>query len=171
MRIHNELKEVAGTYPDEVSLLCNISIKFFQAVPEFEFREEERQDNPKMRFYGTLKLNGYLVGKGYGSNKKVVKNVAARLALISLTPTLYEQWKVSRGGSVKADSSGSDSENKQSNGSLTDIIEDVIGDAPITGQVEGKCINIDEEERQAAVAAKNKLEQKAEKENIGPLNQ
>ena len=24
MKIHNELKEVAGTYPDEVSLLCKI---------------------------------------------------------------------------------------------------------------------------------------------------
>ena len=64
-----------------------------------------------MRFYGTLKLNGYLVGKGYGSNKRVVKNVAARLALINLTPTLFEQWKASRGGSIKGtDSSGSDSE-------------------------------------------------------------
>ena len=80
-------------------------------MPEFDFQEEERQDNPRMRFYGTLKLNGYLVGKGYGSNKKVVKNVAARLALINLTPTLYDQWKASRGGSIKgSDSSGSDSE-------------------------------------------------------------
>ena len=90
MKIHNQLKDIAGTFPDEVSLLCNMSIKFFQAVPEFDFREEERQDNPRMRFYGTLKLNGYLVGKGYGSNKKMVKNVAARLALSNLTPTLYE---------------------------------------------------------------------------------
>ena len=89
MTIHNELKDIAGTFPDEVSLLCNMSIKFFQAVPEFDFREEEQTDNPRMRFYGTLKLNGYLVGKGYGSNKKCVKNVAARLALINLTPTLY----------------------------------------------------------------------------------
>ena len=42
-----------------------------------------------MRFYGTLKFNGYTVGKGYGSNKKQVKQVAARLALMNLVPTLY----------------------------------------------------------------------------------
>ena len=50
-------------------------------------------DNPKMRFFGTLKFNGYVVGKGYGSNKKQVKSVAARLALMNLVPTLYFQWK------------------------------------------------------------------------------
>ena len=81
-----------------------------------------------MRFYGTLKLNGFLVGKGYGSNKKMVKNVAARLALMNLTPTLYEQWKAQRGGSAQPDSS-SDSEQKMTS-SLTDILEEVIGDAP-----------------------------------------
>ena len=47
-----------------------------------------------MRFYGTLKFNGYTVGKGYGSNKKQVKQVAARLALMNLVPTLYRQWKL-----------------------------------------------------------------------------
>ena len=81
-----------------------------------------------MRFYGTLKLNGYLVGKGYGSNKKVVKNVSARLALSNLTPTLYNQWKASRGGSIR----GSDSECDEQSPSLTDILEDVIGDTPMT---------------------------------------
>ena len=146
MTIHNELKDIAGTFPDEVSLLCNMSIKFFQAVPEFDFREEEQTDNPRMRFYGTLKLNGYLVGKGYGSNKKCVKNVAARLALINLTPTLYAQWKTARGSSVPADSSGSDSEQLKQTNSLTEIIEDMIGDAPMQAPVEGKCVNIEEEE-------------------------
>ena len=102
-----------------------------------------------MRFYGTLKLNGYLVGKGYGSNKKVVKNVAARLALSNLTPTLYNQWKAARGGSVR----GSDSECEEQSPSLTDILEDVIGDTPMTEQVEGKCINIAEEEKQASMVA------------------
>ena len=46
-----------------------------------------------MRFYGTLKFNGIIVGKGYGSNKKQVKMVAARLALMNLVPTLYREWK------------------------------------------------------------------------------
>ena len=46
-----------------------------------------------MRFFGTLKFNGYVVGKGYGSNKKQVKQVAARVALMNLVPTLYKQWK------------------------------------------------------------------------------
>ena len=46
-----------------------------------------------MRFYGTLKFNGYVVGKGYGSNKKQVKSVAARVALMNLVPSLYRQWK------------------------------------------------------------------------------
>ena len=59
-------------------------------MPEFDFKEEELQNNPKMRFFGTLKLNGFLVGKGYGNNKRIVKNVAARLALMSLTPTLFK---------------------------------------------------------------------------------
>ncbi len=52
-------------------------------------REQEMVDNPKMRFYGTLKFNGYIVGKGYGSNKKQVKQVAARVALMNLVPKLY----------------------------------------------------------------------------------
>lgn len=46
-----------------------------------------------MRFFGTLKFNGYTVGKGYGSNKKQVKQVAARLALMNLVPSLYRDWK------------------------------------------------------------------------------
>lgn len=46
-----------------------------------------------MRFYGTLKFNGYVVGKGYGSNKKQVKQVASRVALMNLVPTLYREWK------------------------------------------------------------------------------
>lgn len=50
-------------------------------------------DNPKMRFFGTLKFNGYVVGKGYGSNKKQVKQVASRVALMNLVPTMYRQWK------------------------------------------------------------------------------
>jgi len=62
---------------------------------EFDFVEQEMLDNPKMRFFGTLKFNGYLVGKGYGSNKKQVKQVAARVALMNLVPTLYRQWKMS----------------------------------------------------------------------------
>jgi len=45
-----------------------------------------------MRYYASLKLNGYEVGKGYGSSKKHAKNVAARLSLINLTPTLHNQW-------------------------------------------------------------------------------
>ena len=50
-------------------------------------------DNPRMRFYGTLKFNGYVVGKGYGANKKQVKQVAARVALMNLVPSLYREWK------------------------------------------------------------------------------
>jgi hypothetical protein len=46
-----------------------------------------------MRFFASLKLNQYEVGKGYGSNKKNAKNVAARLALTNLVPTLYSQWQ------------------------------------------------------------------------------
>lgn len=57
--------------------------------------EQEEVDNPRMRFFGTLKFNGYTVGKGYGSNKKQVKHVAAKLALMNLVPTLYRQWKQS----------------------------------------------------------------------------
>ena len=104
-----------------------------------------------MRFYGTLKLNGFLVGKGYGSNKKIVKNVAARLALKNLTPTLYEQWKSSRGGSFKGnDSSGSDSEQSKKSNSITDILEEVIGEAPDSLPSEGRCITPEEEELEAA---------------------
>jgi dsRNA-specific ribonuclease len=45
-----------------------------------------------MRFFASLKLNQYEVGKGYGSNKKNAKNIAAKLALNNLAPTLYAQW-------------------------------------------------------------------------------
>ena len=103
-----------------------------------------------MRFYGTLKLNGWLVGKGYGCNKKIVKNVAARLALQNLVPTLYQQWKRQRGGSTNGTESGSDSEQSRKSNSLTDILEEVIGDAPASGPSEGRCITSEEEELQAA---------------------
>ena len=67
-----------------------------------------------MRFFGTLKLNGFLVGKGYGNNKRVVKNVAARIALMTLTPTLFKQWKSQR--DIKSnDLSDSDSEQLEKN--------------------------------------------------------
>ena len=46
-----------------------------------------------MRFYGTLRFNGYVVGKGYGCNKKQVKQVASRVALMNLVPSLYREWK------------------------------------------------------------------------------
>ena len=103
-----------------------------------------------MRFYGTLKLNGWLVGKGYGCNKKIVKNVAARLALQSVVPTLYQQWKQKHGGSINRTESGSDSEQSRKSNSLTDILEEVIGDAPASGPSEGRCITSEEEELQAA---------------------
>ena len=55
--------------------------------------EQEECNNPYMRFYGTLSLNGRVVGKGFGSNKKQVKFVASRLALQNIAPTLYKEWK------------------------------------------------------------------------------
>jgi dsRNA-specific ribonuclease len=45
-----------------------------------------------MRFYGTLSLNGKVVGKGFGNSKKQVKFVAARLALQNIAPGLLQQW-------------------------------------------------------------------------------
>jgi hypothetical protein len=48
-----------------------------------------------MRFYGTLKLNGHTVGKGFGNNKKQVKYVTARIALQNLAPTLLKEWEES----------------------------------------------------------------------------
>ena len=64
------LKEIAGRYKDEVSLLSRISQHCYQCIGEFDFVEQELLDNPRMRFFGTLKFNGSVVGKGYGSNKK-----------------------------------------------------------------------------------------------------
>ena len=87
------MKEIAGVYKDEVTLLSRISQYCYQCIGEFDFVEQEQTDNPRMRFYGTLKFNGFTVGKGYGCNKKQVKQVASRLALMNLVPTLYKQWK------------------------------------------------------------------------------
>lgn len=81
---------------------------YWNHLTERECREQEQVDNPKMRFYGTLKFNGYIVGKGYGSNKKQVKSVAARLALMNLVPTLYCEWK------AKMEPDGSPSVSSQS---------------------------------------------------------
>ena len=53
-----------------------------------------------MRFYGTLKLNGHIVGKGWGSNKKQVKFLASRLALQNLAPTLFTQWQAAQNGKL-----------------------------------------------------------------------
>ena len=93
LQMDTQMKEIAGAYKDEVSLLSRISQYCYQCLGEFDFVEQELIDNPRMRFYGTLKFNGFTVGKGYGSNKKQVKQVAARLALMNLVPTLYRQWK------------------------------------------------------------------------------
>jgi len=97
-----------------VTLLSRISQYCYQCIAEFEFVEQEVVDNPKMRFYGTLKFNGYIVGKGYGSNKKQVKQVASRFALMNLVPTLYRQWKgiLEPHGSPALTDKTSESENK-----------------------------------------------------------
>ena len=75
------------------------------------------------------------------------------------------------GKSASVDSSGSDNEQARSNASLTDILEDVIGDAPIAPPSEGKCVNIAEEEKEAEVAAQAAKRKLDFKENIAPQNQ
>jgi len=60
-------------------------------VPIFTFTEVET-DNEKMRFLGTLSLNKFEIGKGYGANKKTAKMSAARMALIALVPNVYAEW-------------------------------------------------------------------------------
>ena len=90
------LQEVPGTYPDEVSLLGQISRCHFQCVPVFSFTEVETE-NEKMRFLATLSLNKHDVGKGYGANKKASKMSAARMALIALVPNVYAEWHQSSG--------------------------------------------------------------------------
>lgn len=60
-----------------------------------QYVEQEMIDNPQMRFYGTLSLNGRVVGKGFGSSKKQVKFVATRIALQNIAPGLLEQWQQS----------------------------------------------------------------------------
>ena len=94
LKMSTELSEIAGVYKDEVSLLSRISQHCYQCLPEFDYVEQEQVDNLRMRFYGTLKFNGFIVGKGYGCNKKQVKCVASRFALMNLVPTLYRQWKL-----------------------------------------------------------------------------
>ena len=54
---------------------------------------------------------------------------------------------------------------------MTDILEDVIGDAPIVAPSEGLCVNIEEEERQAEIAAQAAKRKLDFKENISPQNQ
>lgn len=88
-----QLREIAGVYKDEVTLLSRVCQYCYQCLAEFDFVEQELVENSRMRFYGTVKFNGYIVGKGYGGNKKQVKCVASRLALMNLVPTLYRQWK------------------------------------------------------------------------------
>jgi hypothetical protein len=92
MKLSCHLSSLAGVYPDEVTLLTNLAIKHFQCFLEMDYVEQEQTDNPQMRFYGTLRLNGHIVGKGFGSNKKQVKFVASRLALQNIAPNLYKQW-------------------------------------------------------------------------------
>ena len=51
---------------------------------------------------------------------------------------------------------------------MTDIIEDMIGDAPAQVPSEGQCITIEEEEKEAEKAAKEAKEKLIQKENIAP---
>lgn len=41
MKTHSGLRDLAGSYPDEVSLLTKIGQQFFQCVPEFDYVEQE----------------------------------------------------------------------------------------------------------------------------------
>ena len=50
-----------------------------------------------MRYIATLHLNQFEVGKGYGSNKKLSKNTAARMALQGMVPNVYQEWVQSCG--------------------------------------------------------------------------
>jgi CTP synthase (UTP-ammonia lyase) len=86
------ITDLPGLFQDEVTLLTNIAIKYFQCFLEMDYIEQEQCENNLMRYYGTLSLNGRVVGKGFGSNKKQVKFVASRLALQNIAPTLFEQW-------------------------------------------------------------------------------
>lgn len=53
---------------------------------------DQASENPKLRFYCSVKLNSIEVGRGLGQNKKQAKYLAARVALKNIAPTLYEEW-------------------------------------------------------------------------------
>ena len=81
MKLAVSIADLPGLFIDEITLLTNIAIKYFQCFLEMSYIEQEQCENQLMRYYGTLSLNGRVVGKGFGSNKKQVKFVASRLAL------------------------------------------------------------------------------------------
>ncbi len=97
LSVKTELSSVPGTYPDEVSLLGQISRKHFQCVPVFTFSEVEESENPKMRFIAILNINKFEVGKGYGANKRIAKMTAARMALQGMVPNVFQEWVTSCG--------------------------------------------------------------------------
>ena len=70
LQMDTQLREIAGVYKDEVTLLSRVCQYCYQCLAEFDFVEQELVENSRMRFYGTVKFNGYIVGKGYGGNKK-----------------------------------------------------------------------------------------------------
>lgn len=119
IKLANTLDDLNGVYLDEITLLTNLAIKYFQCFLEMAYVEQEECNNPHMRFYGTLSLNDRVVGKGYGGNKKQVKLVASRLALQNIAPTLYKQWKAT----LKTTSTlvESPSKNSGSDGALSDF--------------------------------------------------
>ena len=98
LQVQTELKQLPGTFPDEVTLLGQISRKHFQCFPCFDYTEVEElgKGNPKMRFTASLSLNKIEVGKGYGANKKIAKTNASRMALKGMVPNVYQEWVTSQ---------------------------------------------------------------------------
>eukprot|EP00347_Sterkiella_histriomuscorum_P010348 403376650 len=93
LRIQAELKDIVGDNKDEVSLLNEITGKFFQGIPQYSHHEQSTE-NPMLRFYCSVRVNGREVGRGVAQNKKHAKQLSAIQALKNICPNLYSQWKV-----------------------------------------------------------------------------
>ncbi|CDW87208.1 UNKNOWN [Stylonychia lemnae] len=105
LRIKAQFKDVIGDNKDEISLLNEITGKFFQGIPQYN-AVEQAHDNPLLRFYCQVKINGREVGRGIAQNKKQAKYLSAIQALKNVCPKLYEEWKVKyrNGGIIGKDS-------------------------------------------------------------------
>ena len=65
-----------------------------------------------MRFLTKIEMNGEVVAKGFGPNKKIAKSTAANILLQTICPKIYSEFMGNKSRDAKASGSAKQNEEK-----------------------------------------------------------